>query len=110
MTNRGKLSRISQYILTKKEFYKLLKNVRIETLDHKINKLQTRKKRLEAKKTSQLTKILNRCGADKISDEILAGVVLEAVKACQKNDSRVSTWESEGLKILKPGRGRKKFI
>ena len=110
LTNREKLFKINKYILTKKEFYKLLKNVRIETLDHKINKLQTRKKRLEAKKTSQLTKILNRCGADKISDEILAGVVLEAVKASQKNDSRVSTWESEGLKILKPGRGRKKFI
>jgi hypothetical protein len=43
-------------------------------------------------------------------DEILAGVILEAVRAYEKNDSRVSTWESEGLKILKPGRGRKKFI
>ncbi len=88
----------------------MAKNVRIETLDRKIDLLQSRKKKIEAKKTTQLTKILNRCGANKISDEVLAGVVLEAVRACKENDSRVSTWESEGLKILKPGRGRKKFI
>lgn len=88
----------------------MAKNVRIETLDRKIDLLQSRKKKIEAKKTTQLTKILNRCGANKMPDEILAGVILEAARAYEKNDSRVSTWESEGLKILKPGRGRKKHI
>jgi hypothetical protein len=88
----------------------LLKSVRIERIDQKIDQLQTRRKRLEAKKTDQLVRILNRCRAEKMSHEILAGVVLEAVKACKQNDSRVSTWESEGLKILKPGRGKKRFV
>ena len=88
---------------------KLVKNARIETIDHKIDQLQARKKRLEEKRTNQFIKILNRCGANKISDEILSGVILDAVRACKENDSRVSTWESEGLKILKPGRGRKRF-
>lgn len=88
----------------------MAKNVRIETLDRKIDQLQSRKIKIEAKKPNQLTKILNRCGANKMPDEILAGVILEAVRACKENDNRVSTWESEGLKILKPGRGRKKFI
>ena len=85
-------------------------NVRIETLDLKIDQLQSRKKKIEAKKTTQLTKILNRCGANKIPDEILAGIILEAARAYDKNDSRISAWQSEGLKILKPGRGRKKLI
>lgn len=87
----------------------MIKNVRIKNLDDKINHLQIRKKKLEGKRTSQLTKVLNRCGANTMPDEILAGAVFEAVKAYKQNDSRVFTWKSEGLKILKPGRGRKKF-
>ena len=66
--------------------------------------------KLEDKKARNLIKILNRCGVNTIPHEILAGAVLEAVKAYEKNDSRVSTWKSEGLKVLKPGRGKKKFI
>jgi hypothetical protein len=88
----------------------MVKNVRIETIDLKIDQLQARKKKLEGKRTNQFTKILNRCGANKMSDAILAGVILEAVRAFNQNDSRVSTWESEGLKILKPGRGRKRIV
>jgi hypothetical protein len=88
----------------------MVKNVRIEKIDLKIDKLQARKKRLEWKRTNQLIKILNRCGTNKMSDAILAGVILEAVRACKQNDTRVSTWESEGLKILKPGRGRKRLV
>ncbi|MBX9787117.1 MAG: hypothetical protein K2Y08_07250 [Alphaproteobacteria bacterium] len=88
----------------------MIKNIRIERLDGKINQLQTRKKKLEGKRISQLTKVLNRCGANTMPDEILAGAVLEAVKAYNQNDARVSTWKSEGLKILKPGRGKKKFV
>ena len=88
----------------------MLKNLRIENIDDKINKLQARKKKLEDKKTRKLIRILNRCGVNTITHEILAGALLEAVKAYEKNDSRVSTWKSEGLKVLKPGRGKKKFI
>ncbi len=88
----------------------MVKNKRIETLDLKINQLKDRKKRLERKRINQLMKILNRCGANKMSDEILAGIVLEAVRAYKQNDTRVSAWKAEGLKILKPGRGRKRFV
>lgn len=88
----------------------MAKNIKIEILDRKIDQLQSRKKKIETKKTNQLTKILNRCGGNKMPDEILAGVILEAVRASEENDSRVTTWEAEGLKILKPGRGRKKSI
>jgi hypothetical protein len=87
----------------------LPENLRIKDLDNKINKLQARKKRLEGKRISQLTKILNRCGANTIPDEILAGAVLEIVEAYKQNDTRVSAWKSDGLKILSPGRGKKKF-
>lgn len=88
----------------------MTKNKRVETLDEKINKLRARRKKLEGKRAAQLIKILSRCEADKIPDEVLAGAVLEVVKAFNKNDKRVSTWKSEGLKIVKPGRGRKRFF
>ncbi len=83
---------------------------RLKTIDTQINKLQSRKKKLEEKRKNQITTILNRCGANKMSDEVLAGAVLEAVRAYNQNDRRVSTWETEGHKILKPGRGKKKFF
>lgn len=83
---------------------------RLETIDSQINKLQNRKKKLEEKRKSQITAILNRCGANKMSDEVLAGAILEAVRAFSQNDQRISTWKSEGTKILKPGRGRKRFV
>ena len=85
-------------------------NERLQKIDIRINKLQTRKKKLEAKRKDKIITILNRCGANKIPDEVLAGAVLEAVRAFEKNDRCISTWQSEGSKILKPGRGRKRFI
>lgn len=88
----------------------MVKNVRIERLDGKINQLQARKKKLEGKRINQLTKVLNRCGANTMPDEILAGAILEAVTAYKQNDARVFTWKSDGIKILKPGRGKKKFV
>ena len=83
---------------------------KLELIDNLINKLQTRKKRIERKREGQITMILNRCGASKMPYEILAGAVLEAAKAYNQNDSRISDWQSDGLKILKPGRGKKTFI
>lgn len=83
---------------------------RLKTIDTQISKLQTRKKRLEEKRKNQITTILNRCGANKMPDEILAGAVLEAARAYAQNDRRVATWEADGVKILKPGRGKKRFI
>lgn len=86
-----------------------MKNI-FEAIDSKINRLQARKKRVESKRGAHLIKILNRCGANKIPDEILAGAVLEAARAYGQNDKRVEHWQAEGKNILKPGRGRKKFI
>ena len=84
---------------------------RLKTIDTQINKLQSRKKKLEEKRKNQITTILNRCGATKMSDEVLAGAVLEAVRTYnQKDQQRISTWEAEGHKILKPGRGKKRFV
>lgn len=83
---------------------------RLKTIDSQISRLQNRKKKLEEKRKNQITTILNRCGANKMSDEILAGAVLEAVRAFNQNDKRISTWQNEGSKILKPGRGKKKFV
>jgi|GEM_PF-1391053 len=97
-------------IFSKAGAYKLVKNMRIETLDLKINQLHARKKRIEAKRTTQFAKILNRCHAHEMPEEILAGAILEAVRAYKQNDSRVSTWKSEGLKVLKPGRGRRRSV
>lgn len=88
----------------------MAKSNRIEAIDNMINLLQARKKRVENKRGDHLIKILTRCGADKMPDEVLAGAVLEAARAFAKNDNRVSSWQSEGKSILKPGRGRKKFI
>jgi len=84
-------------------------NERLKTIDTQINQLQARKKRLEEKRKSQITTILNRCGANKIPDEILAGAVLEAVRAFNKNEQCVTQWHSEGQKIIRPGRGKKRF-
>lgn len=88
----------------------MTKNKRVETLDEKINKLRIRRKKLEEKRVSQLIKILSRCNAEKVPDEILAGGIFEVVKAYNQNDKKVSTWKLEGLKIIKPGRGRKRFV
>lgn len=53
---------------------------------------------------------MNRCGAYDLPREVLAGAVIDAVRAIDRKDKRVSQWESEGRKILKPGRGKKKFV
>lgn len=85
-------------------------NERLKTIDTRINQLQARKKKIEEKRKNQLTTILNRCGASKMPDEVLAGAVLEAARAFNQGDQRVTQWKSDGSKILKPGRGKKRFI
>ena len=83
---------------------------RLQTIDTQINILQNRKKKLEEKRKNQLTLILNRCGAQKMPDDVLAGAILEATKAFSQNDGRVADWRSAGLKIIKPGRGRQSSL
>ena len=83
---------------------------RLKTIDTQLGKLQARKKKIEEKRKNKINVILSRCGAHKMPDELLAGAVLEVVKAFNQNDPRISAWKSEGSKILKPGRGRKKFV
>jgi hypothetical protein len=84
-------------------------NQRVKTIDAQINKLQNRKRKLEEKNKTHIIKIFNRCGANKLPDSILAGGILEIVRAFNQNDERITTWKTEGNQILKPGRGRKKF-
>lgn len=81
---------------------------KIQDIDSKISKLSARKKRLEEKGNTKLFTILSRCGANQISEDVLAGGILDIVKAVHNNDQRVSSWKNEGTKILKPGRGRRK--
>lgn len=83
---------------------------RIQNLDAQIHFLQSRKKRLEDRRKEKITTILTRCGANNLPDEILAGAILEAVQAYTHNDPRLPDWQQSGLKILKPGRGKKKAV
>ncbi|MBM3468942.1 MAG: hypothetical protein FJX71_05885 [Alphaproteobacteria bacterium] len=88
----------------------MVKNNRLEKIETQINQLHIRKRKLENKRSDQLIKFINRCGANKLPNEILAGAVIEVVRAVGQKDKRISQWESEGRTILKPGRGRKKFL
>ena len=82
---------------------------RIKDLNTQIHFLQSRKKKLEDRRKEQIAIILNRCGANNLPDAILAGVVLEAVEAYTHNDPRLTQWQETGMKILKPGRGKRKI-
>ncbi len=53
---------------------------------------------------------MNRCGAYDLPTKVLAGAVIDAVRAVDRKDKCVSKCETEGRKIRKPGRGKKKFI
>ncbi|WP_032113097.1 conjugal transfer protein TraD [Candidatus Paracaedibacter symbiosus] len=85
-------------------------STRIQDINAQIHFLQSRKRKLEDRRKDQITTILARCGASNLPDDILAGALLEAVQAFTKNDSRIPQWQQAGLKILKPGRGKKKSI
>lgn len=85
-------------------------STRIKDLDAQILFLQTRKKKLEDRRKEQITTILARCGANNLPDDVLAGAILEAVQAYEKNDPRLPNWQQAGTKILRPGRGKKKTI
>jgi hypothetical protein len=82
---------------------------KIKDIDSRIQKLASRKKKLEDKRKTQISTIITRCGANTLPDDILAGAILDAVRAYAVNDSRINSWKNEGIKITKPGRGRKKF-
>lgn len=85
-------------------------STRIKDIEAQINSLQSRKRKLEDRRKEQITTILSRCGANGVPDDILAGAILDAVKAFTHNDPRVTQWQQTGIKILKPGRGKKKMI
>lgn len=82
----------------------------MEKLQNQISKLLTRKQKLESKRSGHLIKILNRCCAYNLPTEVLAGAVIDSVRAVNRKDKRVSQWEIDGRKILKPSRGQKKFV
>lgn len=83
-------------------------STRIKDIEEQINSLQSRKRKLEDRRKEQITTILSRCGANSVPDDILAGAILDAVKAFTHNDPRLPQWQQTGTKILKPGRGKKK--
>lgn len=84
------------------------KEDKILDIDYQINKLQVRKKRLEEKRKLQMSAIISRCGASTLPDDVLAGAILDAVKAYTTKDHRLSSWKEEGQRIVRPGRGRRK--
>lgn len=84
-------------------------STRIKDIEAQINSLQSRKRRLEDRRKEQITVILSRCGANNVPDDVLAGAILDAVKAFTHNDPRIAQWQQTGTKILKPGRGKKKM-
>lgn len=81
---------------------------RIKDIDAQINFLQSRKKKLEDRRKDQLSTIMSRCHATTLPDEVLAGAILDAVRAYNSKDPCLSKWQQEGVKILKPGRGKRK--
>lgn len=88
----------------------MVASTRIKDIEAQINSLQSRKRKLEDRRKEQISTILSRCGANNLPDDILAGAILEVVKAVSHNDPRISQWQQTGTKILKPGRGKKKTI
>lgn len=82
---------------------------RIKDIEAQINSLQSRKRKLEDRRKEQITTILSRCGANSVPDDVLAGAILDVVKAFTHNDPRITQWQQTGTKILKPGRGKKKI-
>jgi hypothetical protein len=87
----------------------MVKNNQIGKIERQISYLEARKHQLEGKRADKLMKMLTRCGADKLPVEVLAGSILEAVRSFNNEDKRITSWASEGMKILKPGRGRRKI-
>ncbi len=86
----------------------MAKEDKIIDINQQITKLQARRKRLEDKRRAQISTIMLRCGATALPDDVLAGVIVEAVRAYAANYQRLSTWKNEGKKIIHPGRGRRK--
>jgi len=48
----------------------MVKINRLEKIETQINQLHVRKRKLENKRSAQLIKIINRCGANKLPNEI----------------------------------------
>ncbi|HLD95392.1 MAG TPA: hypothetical protein VI959_01970 [Alphaproteobacteria bacterium] len=87
----------------------MAKDTKLADIENKISSLVEKKRRIEEKQKDKILTILNRCNAEKIPMEVLAGAILSASRSFSQNADVVNKWQEEGKKILNPGRGRKKF-
>lgn len=80
---------------------------KLKSLETKIIKLQSKKKKIEDKSKDQLIKIIHRCNANNVPNEILAGAIWDATQAFEEKGERVTKLKDIGNKLLNPGRGRR---
>lgn len=83
---------------------------KLKTIEQQITSLQSKKKKLEDRRKDQIIRIINRCNASNLPDEVLAGAILDVTQAYVAKDDRVAKWKTDGVKIMNPGRGRRKTI
>lgn len=80
---------------------------KLKSLETKIIKLQSKKKKIEDKSKDQLIKIIHRCNATNVPNEIIAGAIWDATQAFEEKGERVTKLKDIGNKLLNPGRGRR---
>lgn len=80
---------------------------KLKSIETMINKLQTKKKKLEDRSKDQIIKIIHRCNATNIPQEVIAGAIWDATKAYEEKGDRAKTLKDIGNKLMNPGRGRR---
>ena len=80
---------------------------KLKSLESKIIKLQSKKKKIEDKSKDQLIKIIQRCNATNVPNEVIAGAIWDATQAFEEKGERVTKLKDIGNKLLNPGRGRR---
>jgi spore coat protein CotF len=80
---------------------------KLKSIETMINKLQSKKKKLEDRSKNQLIKIIHRCNATKVPNEVIAGAIWDAAQAYEEKSERAVKLKDIGEKLLNPGRGRR---
>lgn len=93
--------------LTKDDF--MNQDKKLQNIEQMIKELQLKKKRIEERRVEKVVKILTRCGIQDMPDEVLAGAIYDAVEAFKNDAASVRQWREDGARILRPGRGRRRF-
>ncbi|WP_367161336.1 conjugal transfer protein TraD (plasmid) [Kozakia baliensis] len=79
-------------------------------IDAELKTLQEKAKQLKAQRTFQLGELVGATGADTLSIEALAGVLLAAVEQAESKPEAVARWAERGTAFFQAGRkkgGRK---